>query len=176
MSHARVGLRCAWGVGATCGRHTARALGTMNVCLNPNCCCWCKWFAAAFMPCRTDRTKDVGAHRAGTLDLAARPPTAPAVRHRKVASQAPTLARRSIARFRGPRPPPSPPLPPKCYDECVQDNPWCKDDGKKWCDKYGNQHPDYCAAKVRTAAPLRRPPPAHRSQVTSTLSSVAVEL
>lgn len=37
-------------------------------------------------------------------------------------------------------------VPPDCYHTCINKNPWCKDDHRQWCDKYGKPQKDYCTA------------------------------
>ncbi len=53
------------------------------------------------------------------------------------------------------------PSPAGCYDKCVEENPWCQTDNKKWCDGNGNPYKDYCSAKCACDHPVEcsSPPP-----------------
>ncbi len=46
-----------------------------------------------------------------------------------------------------------------CYDKCVQENAWCKDDTRSWCDKWGKGFKDYCYAKCTCGEPKECPKP-----------------
>ncbi len=44
-----------------------------------------------------------------------------------------------------------------CYQKCVKENAWCKEDKRSWCDKWGKGFKDYCHAKCTCGEPLECP-------------------